>query len=367
MNITNKFDLPLGIVDAIKNREYSKGEADISVTSLLMPPQMYRLLALHGKDIEVDASENIWALFGTAVHHILALADNASLAIKEELWQHYLRGSLNEETISIISNKLLDSGEIETLTEERLYLKVADWILSGQPDIYRRSLRLIEDYKVTSVYKVQAGDYDDWAFQLNCYKLLLESSKQYPVEQLRIVAIMRDWSFKEARSGRIQDYPKTQVQSISIPVWKPIDTLLEIAKRIKGHQAVLGLNREQLPQCTAEDRWAGQSSYNLVNPDKPNYVYRAYPFDESIEGDDKRAETEAFITLAGMKAVGYKVQKRSGFNMRCEYFCPVREVCFQRSQTKPEVFLPTNEVDIDTVATALGLGESVHKETADGK
>jgi len=331
MNITNKFDLPLGIVDAIKNREYSKGEADISVTSLLMPPQMYRLLALHGKDIEVDASENIWALFGTAVHHILSL-----------------------------------SAPEDAIQEERFYLQVADWMLSGQPDIYRKTSKMIEDYKVTSVYKVQAGDYDDWAFQLNCYKLLLEA-RAYPVEQLRIVAIMRDWSFKEARSGRIQDYPKTQVQSISIPVWKPIDTLLEIAKRIKGHQAVLGLNREQLPQCTAEDRWAGQSSYNLVNPDKPNYVYRAYPFDESIEGDDKRAETEAFITLAGMKAVGYKVQKRSGFNMRCEYFCPVREVCFQRSQTKPEVFLPTNEVDIDTVATALGLGESVHKETADGK
>jgi len=330
MNITNKFDLPLGIVDAIKNREYSKGEADISVTSLLMPPQMYRLLALHGKDIEVDASENIWALFGTAVHHILSL-----------------------------------SAPEDAIQEERFYLKIADWILSGQPDIYRKSAKLIEDYKVTSVYKVQAGDYEDWAFQLNCYKLLLEA-KDYPVEQLRIVAIMRDWSFKEARSGRIQDYPKTQVQSISIPVWKPIDTLLEIAKRIKGHQAVLGLNREQLPQCTAEDRWAGQSSYNLVNPDKPNYVYRAYPYDESIEGDDKRAETEALITLASMKTAGYKVQRREGFNMRCEYFCPVREVCFQRSQTKPEVFLPTNEVDIDTVATALGLGKPNQEETVNG-
>lgn len=331
MEITNKFNLPDGVVEAIKNREYSKGDADISVTSLLMPPQMYRLLQLHGKDISVDASENIWALFGTAVHHILSTAN-------------------------------LD----DTIQEERFYLKIADWTLSGQPDLYRKVLKLIEDYKVTSVYKVQAGDYKDWEFQLNCYKLLLENAG-HPVEQLRIVAIMRDWSFKEARSGRIQDYPKTQVQSISIPVWQPIDTLLEIARRIKLHQSVKTLNRETLPQCTAEERWAGASEYILVNPDKPNYVYRAYPFDESIEGDDKRAETEALITLASMKTPGYQAKRRNGFNMRCEYFCPVREVCFQRNQTKPEAIIPTSEVSLQDVVDALGIEKSIMEDSKDGK
>lgn len=317
MKITNKLGLPEAIVKAIENREYTKGEADISVTSLLMPPQMYRLLQLYGGQLEVDASDSIWALFGTAVHHILSMAN-------------------------------LD----DVVQEERLYLKVADWIVSGQPDIYKKIEKVIEDYKVTSAYKVMKGEYDDWAFQLNVYKLLLEA-KGVPVEGLRIIAILRDWSFKEARSEKNPDYPKVQVVPVSLPVWKPIDTLIKVAERIKVHQSVQGLGREELPPCNADERWAGQSSYVVAKPDN-SYTYRNYPYVDGDEADKKRAEQEAYITLSEMKAEGYKVMHREGLSLRCEYFCPVRDVCFQRSGKTPEAVLPSNEITSKDVAAVLG-------------
>lgn len=314
MIITNKLGLPEAIVNAIQNREYSKGEADISVTSLLLPQQIYRLQQLYGREIEVDASDSIWALFGTAVHHILSSAQ-------------------------------LD----DVIQEERLYLRVADWTISGQPDIYKKLTKAIEDYKVTSVYKVMKGEYDDWTFQLNCYKLLLEAAG-YEVESLRIIAILRDWSFKEARSQKNPDYPPVQVIPVSIPIWKPIDTLLKIAERVKLHQEAKVLSREELPPCTAEERWAGKSAFVLQKD--TGYVYRAYEFDDTEESR-KNAEMEAYTALANMKTDGYKVVERKGLSLRCEYFCPVREVCFQRSGTKPKAIEPAGEITSEDVGKVL--------------
>ena len=71
MIVTNKKNLPQGIVDAVKKDYYSKGDAKFSVTGLLQPPQVRRLMALNFEELTTDASDEIWKLFGSAVHHIL--------------------------------------------------------------------------------------------------------------------------------------------------------------------------------------------------------------------------------------------------------------------------------------------------------
>ena len=43
MILTNKHNLPEAIVAAIMNDSYTKGDADISVTELLSPPQLRAL------------------------------------------------------------------------------------------------------------------------------------------------------------------------------------------------------------------------------------------------------------------------------------------------------------------------------------
>ena len=71
MIITNKKHLPQSIVDAVKKDYYSKGDAKFSVTGLLQPPQIRRLMVLNYDKLTTDVADEIWKLFGSAVHHIL--------------------------------------------------------------------------------------------------------------------------------------------------------------------------------------------------------------------------------------------------------------------------------------------------------
>ena len=47
MKITNKFGLPQPFVDFIKNDKYSRGDADISVTSLIDSPRVALMRQKH--------------------------------------------------------------------------------------------------------------------------------------------------------------------------------------------------------------------------------------------------------------------------------------------------------------------------------
>lgn len=323
MQFTNKLGLPEPIALAISNREYSRGESDISVTGLLNPPQLHRLLRLYAKDIVVDVSESIWALFGTAVHHILS-----------------------------------SSGSENAIQEERFYMPVGDWVVSGQTDTYNKLTKKISDYKVTSIYKVQKGDFDDWTFQLNAYKLLMEHNK-YEVNELEIIAIIRDWSHSDARNPKNTDYPKAQVLRIPIKIMKPIEILIEIAKRIKALQEVQNNSREDLPPCTPKERWAQSDSWLVYNPEK-NYTYRRIPVETSteipsLEVASQMAKIQAESIIAGMSTgANYIAKFDPGFSLRCEYFCPVKEFCFQRSKNTPQAIVDTTPLSTEDIQKALG-------------
>ena len=62
MKITNKFGLPQPFVDFITNDKYNKGNADISVTSLIDSPRVSLMRQKHNDDIEIDAVDQILSL-----------------------------------------------------------------------------------------------------------------------------------------------------------------------------------------------------------------------------------------------------------------------------------------------------------------
>ena len=125
MKITNKFGMPKPFVDFARNDKYSKGKADISVTTLIDSPRIRIMKEQYDEDIEVDAVDMIWALFGTAVHSVLENSEQTD----------------------------------DSITEERLYSDVDGWVLSGAVD--RQEIKnnqiTIVDYKVTSVWSVIYG------------------------------------------------------------------------------------------------------------------------------------------------------------------------------------------------------------------
>ena len=78
MKYTNKHNIPDEVIRALKNDNYSKGDADISATGLLQPPQIRILNNEHEDEITTDVSDRIWILLGTSVHNILEKANEGN-------------------------------------------------------------------------------------------------------------------------------------------------------------------------------------------------------------------------------------------------------------------------------------------------
>lgn len=218
MRLTNELGLPEPVVRAVSLDPYSKGDADFSATELLKPPQVRHLYEKHQDDIVEDVSDRFWALLGKSVHAILEAA------------------ALPEEHI----------------TEERLFAEI---VVDGQR--YRISGAIdfqgddtIEDYKVTSCYKIIRGDYDDWTAQLNIYNWLAhKNGKESDTRELRVNAILRDWMKSKQNKS---DYPQSPMVVCPMIRWPVHVTEEFIAERIRDHVAV------PVRPCSAEETWGGK-------------------------------------------------------------------------------------------------------------
>jgi len=318
MKITNVHNLPDEIVTAIKNREYSKGEADYSATGLLQPPQLQVLTGWNYNNLTTDVSDSIWSLFGSAVHHIL------ESAAKEDEQQ---------------------------LAEKRLYVTLGGIRISGMFDRYDKNLYSIDDYKVTNVWKATKGNVTDWETQLNIYNWLFKSNyPDIPVEKLRVHAILRDWSFREAKKSAQTngDYPLSQVVTIELPVWKQFDIIKFLVHKLEIlEEAKTATNASELAQkvpCSNDDRWAKPDAWAVFNPQK-NYTRKLF----TVDGEHmtiEMCEKEARLAVAAMQTPGYKAVLRRGENIRCEnkQFCLVRDFCAQYKG------ITSNEVKSDVIS-----------------
>ena len=196
MNLTNLMGLPDAFVAAVKNDPYTGG-GDISVTKLIDAPQR-RVLYSKFKDFVVeDVSDRVWALMGQAVHTVLERAGTSALV------------------------------------EERLFMDVNGWKLSGQFDRLHVADKTIQDWKVTSTYKAD-GD-DSWTKQLNILRMLAIKNG-HDIERLQVVAIFRDW--QRSKAERDPKYPQSNVKIIELPVWSDEQAMQYITDRVSMHQAV---------------------------------------------------------------------------------------------------------------------------------
>ena len=225
MKITNKFGMPQPFVDFAINDKYSKGKADISVTSLIDSPRVRIMKDVYDEDVEIDAVDMVWALFGTAVHSVLEQSNPSK----------------------------------DIITEERLYSKLNGWILSGALDRQEiiNDVTTIIDYKVTSVWSVIYGKIE-WERQLNCYAWLCRNKHkltQHKVGSLKICAILRDWNRRDA--DKKENYPKAPIVFVDIPMWDEEATHKYISERLSLHQeAQVGYDlNSELPLCSDEEMW----------------------------------------------------------------------------------------------------------------
>ena len=295
MNITNNHNLPQSFVNFARNDKYSKGQSDISVTTLIDSPRVRLLREAKSSEMTSDAADMIWPLFGTAVHHILESASE-------------------------------DEGVI---LEERLYATVNDWILSGAVDhqkVEGNSIS-ITDYKVTSVWSVIHGKIE-WEQQLNCYAFLAQKTKGMKVKSLQICAILRDWNRREAE--RRDDYPQAPVILVDIPLWPDTKRIDYIKERVAMHQdAQINYDLAQaFPPCSDEERWKRGEAWAVKK--KGNKRAQRVFDNEVSAGEFMLALMERSMKVMSKDKDNLEIEHREGEYVRCKGdYCGVANFCSQ--------------------------------------
>lgn len=290
MKLTNKFNLPQTFINVIERPTYTKGKANISATEMINSPQIVQLKRKHWDDIEQDASEMVWALFGSAVHSVL------------------------------------EHGKGDThIVEERLHANVDGWNISGAIDLQEivDGGIIVSDYKTTGAWAVM-NEKVDWVNQLNIYAWLVEHNKKIPVKKIQVVAIIRDWSARDAKTR--DGYPQSPVTTIDIQLWPFEQREAFIKNRISLHSAAnFSIETgESLPACTAEEMWEKQTTYAV----KKEGGVRA----KSVHTTQEEAEQAL--------AKGYFIEVRNGERTRCGSYCQVSQFCEQfkkYNETKEQV------------------------------
>ena len=279
MKITNYKNLPESLVKAITFDDYSKGDATISVTSLWKSPRVVELESKYADHITQDASEMIWVLFGKCIHEILRRSDT------------------------------------KALTETRLSEEILGWKVSGQFDRFVEEDGLLQDYKITSAWTlVFDSRHKDWTNQLNSYAHLLRK-QGHKVKRIEVVAILRDWSAREARTK--PDYPQSPVQIISLDLWDYDKTQALLEEQVRKHID----GKLNLPLCTEEEQWAKPTVYAVMKEGRKSALSLC------MTQDQANKEKEGLGHEHGVNKVYIEV--RPGEKTKCESYCSVKKFCSQ--------------------------------------
>lgn len=282
MKLTNKFNIPQTFVNVLHRPTYTKGKAHLSVTQLINSPKIVALSKKFEDELEQDVSDMVWSIFGSAIHGVL------------------------------------EHGKDDNhLVEERLHTELDGYRISGAIDlqIVSEAGISIRDYKTTSAWAVM-NEKVEWEQQLNIYAWLVETVKKVPVTDVGIVAIIRDWSRRDA--GTKEGYPEAPVKELPITLW-PYEARQEfISNRISYHSAAEFAieTDENLPDCTTEEMWEKPTVWALKRVGK----LRASSLHHTQE------DADAALEKAGE---GFEIEVRPGERTRCATFCPVNAYCQQ--------------------------------------
>lgn len=282
MILTNTYHLPEAIVKAVNAHKHKQGT--YSVTEILNSPRIVHLSRRHFDEMEEDVSDRIWALLGSSVHFILEKGEG-----KNQFSEQYL-------------TKTFDSGVT----------------LSGTADLFDGETGVLTDYKITSVWSVIYADRSSsWEKQLNIYAWLYRQYS-FDVKKLQIVAILRDWQKSKAYD---EGYPPINVVTVPITLWTPKVQEEFITGRIEMMERSKEFADDELPACTAEDKWSKPDTWAVIKKDRKradrvlaSEVY-AICYAKDHYGDDYQR--------------GCTIEFRPGKNVRCEDYCPVRRWCNQ--------------------------------------
>jgi hypothetical protein len=282
VKLTNKFNIPQTFVNVLERPTYTKGKAHLSVTQLINSPKIVALTQKFDADLEQDVSDMVWSIFGTAIHGVL------------------------------------EHGKDENhIVEERLHATLDGWRISGAIDLQIKDDAglSIRDYKTTSAWGVM-NEKVEWEQQLNIYAWLVETVKKTPIIDIGIVAIIRDWSRRDAAKN--ENYPPAPVKEIPIRLWTYEEQTTYIKHRIGLHSACEFAmeTEEDLPPCTPDEMWERPTTWAIKKVG-------------GVRAKSVHDTEESMLKALEIAGPAYEIEVRPGSRIRCESFCPVNTYCQQ--------------------------------------
>jgi hypothetical protein len=296
VKLTNTYNLPQPLVEAVANDAYNapRRPRSISVTTLFKPPRIVALERKHHDELEVDVIDSIWSLLGQSVHSILERANKSDIV------------------------------------EQRFGVDFEGWYISGQLDSFTLHDGLLRDWKTTSAWTVaRSSKEDDWTQQLNVYAWLLRKAGYEP-KALQVVAIIRDWSKREA--ARNADYPQKQVEVVSLELWPDERVELLIRARLALHEEA----EAELPKCSDAERWCKPARYAVMKVGRKS----------AVKLFDHEHEAKEWIRVNGKPGEKLSVELRKSEAVRCASYCGVAKFCDQWAADPANVPTPP-DLNID--------------------
>ena len=286
MKVTNRLGLPLAFVRAVSTERHN-APGCFSATTLNKGAKEIVLTDRHYDEITVDASEQIWAVWGTAVH------------------------------------ALLESEKDDNFHEERFKVAVGNSWVTGQVDSYDMERGIINDWKTASVWKVQFADFADWRAQGLTYAWLLTKSG-LEVKKCRFVALLKDYSKTKAKHDASYPQSPVFVYEFDVTAEDLAATEARIISKVTEIENAYKLGDDDIEPCTLEERWADGEKYAVMKNGRKT----------AVKLFDNQQDAEAY---AGELGNSHYVEHRPAVSRKCEDYCSCCDFCnFYKSMHKGE-------------------------------
>jgi len=310
VKITNNKNLPITIVRAMEN-DYSHTKDKYSITTLEKGVREILLARRHEDELEMDASEGIWALLGQLMHKLLEEVKEGDDQFKEEY--------ITMEFPFYKNKGFLGYKEVPEKTDivEKLLF------ISGKFDLYDYVNKEVMDYKLTSTWSYVFGAKEEWEKQLAGYGIILKHHG-FPVDKAQNIILYRDWS--KGKSFRGGNYPKESFQLIRYNLTEEsfasaYNFIVEKLSELVKHE---NTPDDELPFCNERQRWAKATKYAVM---KKNRV-------SAVRLLNSRQEAEDYM----IQKSGDFIVERLGESTKCLHYCSVCKFCnFWKDNVKEEL------------------------------
>ena len=276
MRVTNKLKLPEAFVRAVSTERHNAAGC-FSATTLNKGAKEIILTDRHWDEIEVDASDNVWAVFGTAVHAIF------------------------------------ENQPDNNFHEEKFKVPVSKSFVTGQVDCYDMENKTIYDWKTASVWKVQFKDFTDWKAQGLTYAYLMQQSG-LEVKRCRFVALLKDHSKSKARTDSSYPQGPTVVYEFEVTAEDLAATEARIKAKVAEIEAAYLMGDDDIEPCTADERWADGEKWAVMKNGRKT----------AIKLCDTEADADA---MAGELGNAHYVEHRPAISRKCLDYCNCKEFC----------------------------------------